>query len=182
MLLPIIASLGTACSFISSTDAQNIVLNSVAIAFVFELDDLAYSALVSRGMRKRFEASPPRAFSPLAKGNRQARLWVSRWCWAVWLCDVAFSVGYYANFAMVNADTPQRSSLTQTLERNWSFTRISLLAVAQVHLVFLTGRLEGGAARARLALGTFPEIRTLERACTSTRTMELTGLLRVLFC
>ena len=151
MLLPVIASLGTACSFLSSTDAQNIVLNSVAIAFVFELDDLAYSSLVSRSLKKRFEASPPYAFSPLAKGNRQARLWVSRWCWAVWLCDVAFSEWFYVYFAMVDADSPIRFSVFQMVERNWSFTRISLLAAAQVHLVFLSGRLERGAARARLA-------------------------------
>ena len=154
MLLPVIASLGTACSFLSSTDAQNIVLNSVAIAFVFELDDLAYSSLVPRSLKKRFEASPPHAFSPLAKGNRQARLWVSRWCWAVWLCDVAFSEWYYVYFAMVDADTPIRFSVFQMVERNWSFTRISLLAAAQVHLVFLSGRLERGAARARLAFRT----------------------------
>jgi hypothetical protein len=42
MLLPMYASLGAAGNFAAATDTQDIVLNSVAIAFIFDLDECVW--------------------------------------------------------------------------------------------------------------------------------------------
>lgn len=65
MLFPCCAALGTALAFASAGNAQELVLNSVAIGFVFELDDLLYPIVI--GARARACISPFEKWRDLAQ-------------------------------------------------------------------------------------------------------------------
>ena len=56
VLFPCCAALGTSLAFSNSSTAQEIVLNSVAIGFVFELDDMLYPILIGASHRAEFVA------------------------------------------------------------------------------------------------------------------------------
>ena len=100
MLLPIMAGVGTAGIFLTSQSAVDIVLNAVAIAFVFELDDFFYLQMVNKSIRTAFEESPPMSTSPLAIPGGKRRC--SHWAWGVWCCDLFFAFGYYCLFVFVD--------------------------------------------------------------------------------
>jgi len=57
LCVPTMAGIGTGLILASGSNADEIVLNSVAIAFVFDLDDIFYKAATAR-VRAAYEASP----------------------------------------------------------------------------------------------------------------------------
>ena len=61
LLMPMYAAFGAAGNFAGSSNAADIVLNSVAIGFVFELDEWLYEALLNKEKRVTFEEGKPRA-------------------------------------------------------------------------------------------------------------------------
>ena len=69
---------------------RQIVLNSVAIGFVFELDEFLYEPLVGASRRAAFEGGALlRATSPLSSiGSRRL---VATYCWLIFLLDVGYN-------------------------------------------------------------------------------------------
>lgn len=55
--VPVYAGIGGALALASSNQAQEIVLNSISIAFIFELDEMIYGLLPKKA-RARYEVSP----------------------------------------------------------------------------------------------------------------------------
>ena len=92
IFLPVYACLGTAGGFCASKQAQEIVLNSVAIAFVFELDEFSYVNLIGKPRRLQFEETPPPPTSPLSPFFPSGRAWVARWCWLIFFCDLSWGI------------------------------------------------------------------------------------------
>ena len=78
LFLPVYACLGTAGGFCASKQAQEIVLNSVAIAFVFELDEFFYVNVLGKPRRLQFEETPPPPTSPLSPTFPSGRTIVAR--------------------------------------------------------------------------------------------------------
>ena len=99
VLAPVLALVGTRSAFHSSKSAAEIVLNAVAIGFVFELDEFAYSQLLGKRRRTRFEEGAPPLTSPLAHGGK-GRWVVELWCWLIMLCDTFYAIQYYLHFAL----------------------------------------------------------------------------------
>ena len=151
LLLPVLAGLGTAGAFAGATNAQDIVLNAVAIGFVFELDDFFYAGLLSRGSRTAFEETVPSPTSPLATAGR--RELVSRWCWLIWCADSAFSIYFYSTWALVVSPTELSETIVYDTQRYWIFVRAALMALGQMHLAIHSGRLAAGMCKTRLAWG-----------------------------
>lgn len=69
IFMPAMAAVGTAMAMASANDSVEIVLNSVAIGFVFELDNVMYPILITSNDRNAYEASAPAAGTPLAVGG-----------------------------------------------------------------------------------------------------------------
>ena len=72
-----------------SCGATDIVLNSTALGFVFELDDLLYNNLVSLHKRTKYEAKPPLPGSH--SDVRGSPMIVSVYAWLVFALDVVVS-------------------------------------------------------------------------------------------
>lgn len=133
MLLPIYAGFGAAGNFAAATDAQEIVLNSVAIGFVFELDDFLYGALLNKTRRSEFEEGAPRPTSPLSTQSPNGTKLVSNWCWLCMACDISFPGAFYC---------AQRLPLVPDMTyeayylyfRHYFFVRCTVVTVAQLHI------------------------------------------------
>ena len=109
VLMPTLAALGAAGNFAGCTNCQDIVLNSVAIGFVFELDDFLYNTLLSRERRAAFQEAPLWPGSPLAGHNRpHGPNLVTLWCWMCYLIDVIFAMYYYCLLTFVKIISTQQ--------------------------------------------------------------------------
>jgi hypothetical protein len=64
-VIPVMAALGSAYSFATSNSVQDIVLNSCAIGFVFDLDDIFYERLMPKAVKRDYESKPAIPGSPL---------------------------------------------------------------------------------------------------------------------
>jgi len=155
----VLAALGTAGSFAVSKSAQDIVLNSVAISFVFELDDFLYVAIVSRKRREAYEAAPAPPMSPLS--NKRHRRIVSVAAWVVFVIDSLFAIDYYAKAVSPPNDNGRVSWVSfyeyKYIEtRVWIIMRFAVIALAQIaltyHPSYVRVYLAGGARRTRMAL------------------------------
>ena len=151
--MPMLAALGAAGNFAGCANCQDIVLNSVAIGFVFELDDFLYTTMLSRERRAEFEGAPPRSSSPLSARNRpHGPNMVTNWCWVCYLIDVGFASYYY--FKLVSIKSVQDHISMQefyAILRNYAFFRAAVMTAAQLQLTYVC---EGAARRwpkARLA-------------------------------
>lgn len=102
LCLPVLGGLGTAQAFAASGNAQDIVLNSVAIGFVYELDDILYTQLLGKAKREKHEAAMalPRVTSPLSARFPQGRRIVSNYAWVIWAVDAWYQVQYYLTYTM----------------------------------------------------------------------------------
>jgi len=58
LYVPVAAGLGTANLMASANSAVDVVLNAVAVGFVFDLDEMAYETLLSPRDRKAYLAAP----------------------------------------------------------------------------------------------------------------------------
>ena len=85
LIAPTFAALGTAIAMSNAGSAVDIVLNSVAIGFIFELDDALYSVFLNNKARRAFENSEPDLSSPLACDGSASVC--SRYSWLVFLAD-----------------------------------------------------------------------------------------------
>ena len=136
VLIPVFATVGAAGNFASSASAQEIVLNSVAIGFVFELDEVLYKSLVNRRTRERFEAAPPRLSSPLFSPRCLKNIW--RWAWATLLIDVGFSFWYYLFSIMPEAADASANHYYNQMVL-YVFSRTAVLIFAQIHITRVHG-------------------------------------------
>ena len=89
LLLPVLGGLGTASAFESSTDASNIVLNAVAIAFVYEMDDILYSHVLTLKQRDAWEKGERSRRTSVLHRPSCIRL-VAKYAWLLSLLDFAF--------------------------------------------------------------------------------------------
>ena len=155
LLLPVLAGMGTSSIFTSSKRTQDIVLNSAAIAFVFELDEFFYATLLSKLQRESFEANAPRPASPLSSANRKARPIVAAHCWVLWACDLGFTTYYYAANGLIDMEAANDLPATMywDINRTWTFARAVLLIIAQLHVTAHCGRPGSGATRTHIILG-----------------------------
>ena len=93
LFIPTMAAHGTAMAMANADDAFDIVLNSVAIGFVFELDDYLYPAIISRMDRSAYENSPPVKGTPLAVGG--APTLCGRYVWLLAVFDAGIMIVVY---------------------------------------------------------------------------------------
>ena len=136
VLIPMFATVGAAGNFASSTNAQEIVLNSVAIGFVFQLDEVLYTSLINRRTRERFEAAPPRLSSPLFS-IRCLKL-VGRWAWVSFAVDASFSIWYYV-FTISPRVLAAPANYMYVRFVAYAFLRTAVLVLAQIHLTRVHG-------------------------------------------
>ena len=146
LILPMYACFGAACNFAASIDAQEIVLNSVAIGFVFELDDWLYEALLNKARRSRFEERKPRPMSPLSPRNPRGGQLVSNWCWVCFALDIIIPAFVYFRYAL-----PKKIDMTTTqwytLQRTYILLRATLFIVARLHVSWHCGGAALGTGR-----------------------------------
>ena len=172
ILLPVLAGLGTASAFVGSKNAQDIVLNSVAIGFVFELDDFLYSALLNEARRHSYENKAPRPTSPLTQES--GKRIVSNWCWICYAVDLAFVVSFYVGEVFFKKEKPLTIYLI--LRRFWSLARVLVLVMAQIHLAVTSGRLQAGVKKSRLIVGTTLMAVGMVAICVGTFALEVATL------
>lgn len=138
LILPLYAAFGAAGNFAGATDAQEIVLNSVAIGFVFELDDQLYEWLLSKDRREEFESTTPRPMSALSSRHPRGTALVSNWCWVCFVVDAVVPTVFY-----LWAAVPRTYALTTVLlfgmQRNYVFIRLGLLLAANLHVTYRCG-------------------------------------------
>lgn len=91
VFLPVAAALGTANLMASADSAVDVVLNSVAVAFVFDLDEMAYETLLNPSERRDYVRSPSRLPKQLVPSVSKAtsNFHVG---WTCYLIDVGFTV------------------------------------------------------------------------------------------
>ena len=114
-------------------DAQNIVLNAVAIGFVYELDELLYVAVLAQPHREAWEAQPPHPFSAFAARN--GKRIVGLYSWATCLLDFAFGAYYYMWYSDILVErTYKQAYHSFFILTPYLMLRAALLAIAQMHL------------------------------------------------
>ena len=134
--VPSLAIVGATVQF-AACKPVDLVLNATAIAFILELDNLAYGACRRRSKR-RYEASSPPAASPMSLGNRGEELveiyanllFVSNVC-HLWF---GFLYQWIAGIIVTPND---RDGASQTLLRSSMITRGLLFGLAEAHLAQL---------------------------------------------
>ena len=154
LLLPVLGALGTAQAFTASTSAKDIVLDSVAIGFVFELDDFLYTAAIPTAAREKYENRPPRRTSPLAAESaagaspRQQRL-IGKYCWLTFVLDVTMPSYFYLKWMEIlpgSVAAFKATYLHYDLVRPYVMVRGALLALCHAHVAHLSPR-RGSARR-----------------------------------
>jgi len=154
LLVPVLAGLGSADAFAGARNVQDIVLNSVAIGFVFELDEFLYASWIPKVKREAFERAPvpPTA----ANSSRQGLKLVSAASYFIFVIDVAFLIWYYVLRVFQRTSNP---SLDDVEVGNYFATRTYVLvrafgfALSQSALALSTGRVKRY-GRWRVARGT----------------------------
>ena len=97
IIIPVLAGEGSAVAYASSLDASAIVMNSIAISFVFDVDAFLYPLLVSRRNRDKFFSRQSRSErSALAYAMHDTWL-VHRLTWLLWVVDVVSILDIYAH-------------------------------------------------------------------------------------
>lgn len=135
-LIPSLAALASAAAFAGSTTTQDIVLTSVLIAFVLNLDEFLYRTLVPLSLQTAFEHGKPRPTSPLlfAKAKQVATVWV----WILFALDLAYPTVLYLAFAF-GYTLPGPASMTSTaFLRDMFLLRLGLTALCTGHMKFIT--------------------------------------------
>lgn len=140
LLLPLYAAFGAAGNFAGAADAQEVVLNSVAIGFVFELDEQLFEWLIKKEKRVAFEEGPPRPMSPLSSRHPSGTTIVSNWCWLCVLLDIAMPTYYYCRCA-VRLDTDALFTTPQMFLYMGLYVllRLAFVISASLHIAYRCG-------------------------------------------
>jgi len=93
LYMPVAIALGTALSLASANSAQDVVMNAVAVGFLFDLDAMAYEGLVPPKIKEDYQtrcisALPTRAIQATKDTN-------FLWSYLCGLTDMAFMTGLY---------------------------------------------------------------------------------------
>ena len=138
LLLPVLGGLGSAQAFAGSDAAQDIVLNSVAIGFVYELDDMLYSRLLGLHKREQHESERPIACCPLnCVTFRSGRKIATRYAWLIFILDLTMPSYYYYKYSI--GGPINWAYINYELARPYIMVRAALLAVGTSHLA-ISGR------------------------------------------
>ena len=103
-LIPVFALVGTVHALAGTDKPADIVLNTLAAAFLMELDGQLYSLLVSASRREAYEAAPATPMSPM--GTRGAEALCENYSWLLFLPSIAvggviFVQGDHRSFEVV---------------------------------------------------------------------------------
>ena len=134
LLTPTLAMLGTAMVVGNAESAVDIVLNSVAVGFIFELDDVMYTMLLGSRARHRYANAPPEKGTCLAvPGSPLVAEWYS---WLLVAGDFGIAMVCYVKYAF--AFTWEEGFHMYGL---WQFAtgvwlRAGVLAAANIHLAY----------------------------------------------
>ena len=102
LLMPVLGGIGTAAAFEKTNISQEIVLNAVAIGFVYELDEFLYHNVLDIGRRQRWENSSHMPTSAVI--NARSRVAVAAYSWVCFLLDFSCATYYYLLFAVRTYD------------------------------------------------------------------------------
>ena len=137
-LVPVLVLGGTAVALEASPNAQQIVFNALAAAFIFELDNQIAEWLFPRHIIKRYLATPSVHVAFQTDDQRAVRRWwrfKSVYCWALWFVNFIGAFLFYCFFA---ANTEifwvRPFSNWYFLIQLWLHLRAAVDAVAQVWL------------------------------------------------
>jgi len=134
ILLPVLAGTGSAYAFAASSNAQDIVLNSVAIAFVFELDEMAYDWLLGPQQRSAFETAMSDELL-LQSVHRRSGI-AQAYSWLVVCVDALCMVTVYL-YAALGIDVLNvgvHVSGLRIITRNCLYIRGSAMSLCALHL------------------------------------------------
>ena len=73
IFVPVAAAVGTACELASVDSATDVVLNAVAVGFIFEVDEMLYVSMLTTAERRAYEEGPSRTPAHLRIGQRNER-------------------------------------------------------------------------------------------------------------
>ena len=129
LYVPVAAGLGTANLMASSDSAVDVVLNAVAVGFVFDLDDMAYETLLSPRDKQAYLAAPspfPRYLQPtMDKLQENFHL-----CFINMIIDSVHMVWLYTIEAWSLYDS---TNLQLMFFWSHNFSRAGLYALVSVH-------------------------------------------------
>ena len=136
VVIPSLAGAGIGLLMSVTRNAVDITLNSIAIAFLFDLDELAYSWLVTKRMSVLYEELGP----PLPREHPRIR---RRYCALVYLLDAYCMSSIYLYWSLgldlwgVSTDGDLR---IEGLVRCYLYSRAWLVGFARCHLVLSARR------------------------------------------
>jgi len=97
LLVPMMAAMGSSFGYAASDTALDIVLNSVAVGFIFELDDILYTMLLPLHQRLVYETSAPERGTVLDVPGSAAICSLYTWCFVV--ADITIMMLAYVKFS-----------------------------------------------------------------------------------
>ena len=139
LFVPIAAGLGTAMTLAASDAATEVVMNAVAVAFLFEMDEMAFETLVNPRQKKEYIKRPRQSICRLTPGNTLARQVVLfRAGWAIFVVDLFMMSQVY----VVSAWNLQSGSVVELPYTNcyWAFAahawcRAAMFALVQTYFM-----------------------------------------------
>ena len=134
------------------TKPSAVILNSIAVAFIFELDDLLYTTVLPKAMRLGFErrvASNAEPLSPLATSH--TRMSVACFSWLLLAIDLGYGINYYMSvqFAYTSIASAFKAYLITNMSlRDYCMCRSAFLALMMAYLAYCVRSKRYGAAAA----------------------------------
>ena len=149
--MPIFAALGTAFAMAEASDVQDVVLNSVAIGFIFDIDEAIYAMLPQKA-RRSYEQAPLSVTTPLrlSKGKAYGKAYAGMLC----LSSAGWSIFVYFQQTTPHAPLSRHVHGDSSWDKPYNlffwvlamqcWTRAVIYAVAQLHMASLEGSLSTG--------------------------------------
>ena len=134
VLAPTMAALGTANAMASADSAVDIVLNSVAVGFIFELDDVMYPMMLNFERRKKYEGSPPDVGSPLVVPG--SPILCERYATLLCAFDIGLMAISYCEWSLPDLDLPANWQKGYWQIATLMWLRGGVYAAASAHLGF----------------------------------------------
>ena len=127
--VPVMAGAGSGYAYAVSDDASNIVLNACAIVFVFDIDELLYTNLISVNRRDRHE----KACAAAEASDIGRRLWLAqKLSWATFVIDLVSIIGLYLEVKFPHMETVYLVGSDMLTVRNWIYYRGAFCALTQL--------------------------------------------------